>query len=1490
MRKTILFLSVLTIVIAICLSSKGVTYANAGVPSVPVSGTDQFMGEMNTNRAPFDPAAPGAGVTYSGNQVTITAPANPSPFVWEVGQLVVPSKAKIVLETEVKNGVYSPGLQKFGGGGMPAPDLTIKNGDRVTYVWYVNERENFLLSALGMHGSRTGSDPCVITIHSLKVYKTSEKVVGEMDTSKYPVDPATPRDHTTYSNSSITISDPASDSGFLFWDAGQIQVHAQPGTRVELDATLTNGLLADIALFKSGFVALPDPALVVQGDSVKATWVANDTADFTISTLRSKFVRSGPAPAALKINSLRVWQPLVSAPLPTNALDADEILQTPPVHDTKLRMHNGAMTLFLDNNPISGQSWTSILPFNVRDQYLDEVVNGLDYPIVGLPFAVGQNTLNNMYPTTWLADNVYDWTSLDTQAQRILGARSDVKIILFLALDGATWWTDENPDAANPDVDQETALVNNKIPGSKGIPDYLSPKWKAASREVLRQLIAHVQTSEWGKSVIGYELFNGFSMDTNFFIPHNNDRVIADFRTYLTDKYETDAALRLAWKDPSVSLNTALPVSALPAAHAVPPGLILQPSENQRFLDTRALMLGQFREVFSDFAKVIKEATSGRALVGARTGDFVGQFGWDETTFTIGEDSGWLMPLLQDPNFDYFDVQEPYVGRHLGDGANVPVIPVKAVNQYGKAVFIENDVRTYLSAETEGFGRTPDLPTTIQKQRQIFANALTNGTNPTLFQLSFGYDNTELLAEYKRQEDILREALQKDRNSTAEVAFVFDPDMRLYLGKDAEYSAPSRYFALFDMAKHMWQRAGVPFDMIFLDQIEDMDPYKVYVFFNTWKYSTEQLDMIRSKVFKNGQTAIFLWADGVLSGTESYNDQTISDLTGMDIRLSNEERSWAMKATAELASLTTAQEGQEVGLVPPDNMHPGLTDARTYKYGPSYTITIDDNDNVIPLAQNEHGQITAGLFESSDYQVIYSASGNLTLPLFELALQKANAFQYTDSTALFMMNKSYVGVHADKTETIRLQFPTPEILTDLFSGQVYPASTVHEIPVERSHTYLFARESVPPASPANVTATAGNGKVTLNWESVTGATYYSIYYGTTTGTYGAAPVATVTGTTYDVTDLTNGTTYFFAIKAGHAGAVSAYSNEVSTAPQAGSYNSGSTTTTSSSTSDNKVIATDGKLTLPIGKTGEVSLGDAIIIAIPAGATNKELKVTIEKVLDTQKLLTGKEVLVSPVFEILKNFPENFLKPVTLKFLFDPASLKNNQTAAVFYYDEVKKEWVKVDGGKISGNHITVQVDHFTKYAVLAVDGAVDPTTEVNFSDISGHWAEANIKQALSKGIVSGYPDGTFKPDTTVTRAEFSVMLMNALKLEGEGVELTFKDTAKIGSWALKAVAQAVQADIITGYEDGSFRPDAEITRPEMAVLLANALHLTGEANAATGFADDKDIPEWAKGAVAAIKKIGVVEGRGTNEFAPNAQTTRGEAVTVLLRMLAQMNK
>jgi hypothetical protein len=179
-----------------------------------------------------------------------------------------------------------------------------------------------------------------------------------------------------------------------------------------------------------------------------------------------------------------------------------------------------------------------------------------------------------------------------------------------------------------------------------------------------------------------------------------------------------------------------------------------------------------------------------------------------------------------------------------------------------------------------------------------------------------------------------------------------------------------------------------------------------------------------------------------------------------------------------------------------------------------------------------------------------------------------------------------------------------------------------------------------------------------------------------------------------------------------------------------------------------------------------------------------------------------------------------------------------------------------------------------------------------FTDTAGHWAYSSIKQAIDRGLINGYPDGSFRPDRQVTRAEFIHMLakfMGWLK-EAEAFKAddrrpTFTDEAQIGAWAKLSIDQAAAAGVIKGNPDGSLRPNAAISRAEMALIIARALNLNVEAYDKTGFADDAAIPGWVKSEVEALRQLGLLQGKGNNKFAPQATATRAEAVTVVMRMM-----
>ncbi|MGY5343576.1 S-layer homology domain-containing protein [Paenibacillus glucanolyticus] len=440
-----------------------------------------------------------------------------------------------------------------------------------------------------------------------------------------------------------------------------------------------------------------------------------------------------------------------------------------------------------------------------------------------------------------------------------------------------------------------------------------------------------------------------------------------------------------------------------------------------------------------------------------------------------------------------------------------------------------------------------------------------------------------------------------------------------------------------------------------------------------------------------------------------------------------------------------------------------------------------------------------------------------------------------------------------------------------------------------------------PVAPSRLIASASNASVALSWNAVADADRYAVYkYAGIAAPLDPAdwqPIETsVTGATYTVTDLANGTSYAFAVKAVNAHGESDYSDAVIAMPTASS--TPSTPSAPSAppvpdnvpTVDNSVIkSSNGSIVIPAGRAGEVGLGDAVLVTVPAGAAERELRITLERLVDTALLKTDQGVIFSDVFEALKNIPDNFKKPVTVSLKFDPSAVTKGQRVAIFYYDEIDKNWVEIDG-KIKDKWITAEVDHFAKFAVLAVKQGDDNTPNPpspTFSDIGEHWAESAIHRAVNLELINGYSDGTFKPNKSVTRAEFTVMLMGILKNENTNAAPTFKDQNKIGEWAVDSVVQAVTAGIVGGYKDGSFRPNTFITRAEMAVMIAKALQLPMDQNTNAGFSDDAIIPQWAKAAINDVRKIGIISGRTGNIFAPSEPVTRAEAVTLLLRVLEQ---
>lgn len=172
--------------------------------------------------------------------------------------------------------------------------------------------------------------------------------------------------------------------------------------------------------------------------------------------------------------------------------------------------------------------------------------------------------------------------------------------------------------------------------------------------------------------------------------------------------------------------------------------------------------------------------------------------------------------------------------------------------------------------------------------------------------------------------------------------------------------------------------------------------------------------------------------------------------------------------------------------------------------------------------------------------------------------------------------------------------------------------------------------------------------------------------------------------------------------------------------------------------------------------------------------------------------------------------------------------------------------------------------------------------ESSKSDIKGTWAESQVSDWIDKGYVTGYEDGSFKPNNTITRAEF-IALINRSYGFTETADVSFSDIAS-SSWIYTEVSKAIKAGYIKGYSNGTFGANKPIIRQEAAVIVDRLLSLTKTASEAASFTDSSSIASWAKASVDAAVANGILQGYANSaNFKPNQPLTRAEAVVVLYR-------
>ncbi|BAY23031.1 S-layer domain-containing protein [Calothrix sp. NIES-2100] len=184
--------------------------------------------------------------------------------------------------------------------------------------------------------------------------------------------------------------------------------------------------------------------------------------------------------------------------------------------------------------------------------------------------------------------------------------------------------------------------------------------------------------------------------------------------------------------------------------------------------------------------------------------------------------------------------------------------------------------------------------------------------------------------------------------------------------------------------------------------------------------------------------------------------------------------------------------------------------------------------------------------------------------------------------------------------------------------------------------------------------------------------------------------------------------------------------------------------------------------------------------------------------------------------------------------------------------------------------------------------------QTTFSDVSSnYWAAQFIQQLSQRGVIAGFPDGSFRPEEPVTRAQFAAMVNKAFQKSQQRQAINFTDVPG-NYWAYSAIQQAYTIGFLSGYPGNRFEPNQAIPRQQVLVSLANGLEYNPAANVDSTlqyFNDASNIADYARSPIAAATEKQIVVNYPNVKFLnPTSTATRAQVAAFIYQALVSSNQ
>ncbi|MBT3288065.1 MAG: hypothetical protein HN380_12020 [Victivallales bacterium] len=490
----------------------------------------------------------------------------------------------------------------------------------------------------------------------------------------------------------------------------------------------------------------------------------------------------------------------------------------------------------------------------------------------------------------WRGPEQFDLGMFASRMRSALKGDPEAHVIIRLRLAPPPFWGKAHPGEK---------VQGKNLDGSDRAPhrwaNFASSVWRADLQRVLGELVRRIDREEWAGRLIGFQIMAAdggeyvYSFNRTTFHDYSPAQQ-REFRVWLRREYATDAALRKAWGDTEVTLDTAvIPLPAVRAHRAVWPELsgnpppsptrprtnriFLDPSRDHALLDYKRFHNRAISEMILLAAKALKSASEQKRVVGVYYGYHV------PTTGSIhNKGHSDLAHLLSSPLVDILACPLNYDQRDAG-GTTLPQLAPASVRANGKLFWIEDDSRTVYSREGIRW-RIPTLGATEEIMKRTFAYALTKGGGE--WWLDFGnrwFSHPPLLKLYGQFARTIGAATPAARTSAAQIVVLLQDQTYLRLLRNPAFSEPLVYRQLLEECS----RLGAPFDIAMLADLERLPPYRLYVFPDALYVSPKERQMLQRVLRRDNRTALWIYAPGLWT-EQGLSAAAASELTGIRLR------------------------------------------------------------------------------------------------------------------------------------------------------------------------------------------------------------------------------------------------------------------------------------------------------------------------------------------------------------------------------------------------------------------------------------------------------------------------------------------------------------------------------------------------------------------------------------------------------------------------------